>query len=139
MDCLILTQKQLLRMTVKTTKLKKVSIYLMALAYMGVGITHFTQTDFFVAIVPSYLKWPLALVYISGFFEILLGLGLLTSYRKWAAWGLIFLLVAVFPANIFLAFNTEAQVALDISKTAAIIRLPFQLVFLGLAYWHSKP
>ena len=111
----------------------------MAFAYVWVGINHFTNPEFFVAIVPNYLIWPLALVYISGAFEILLGIGLLTAFRKWAAFGLILLLIAVFPANIYLVQSEVAQQALDISKTAAIIRLPFQLVFIGLAYWHSRP
>ena len=99
-------------MIFKNAGFKKVSRYLMALAYLWVGSTHFTNPDFFVAIVPPYLKWPLALTYISGGFEILFGFGLLTPYRKWAAFGLILLLIAVFPANIYLAFSTKAQMAL---------------------------
>lgn len=111
----------------------------MAFAYVWVGINHFTKPDFFIAIVPDYLMWPFALVYISGVFEILLGIGLLTPFRKWAAYGLILLLIAVFPANIYLAQSEAAQQALDVSQTAALVRLPFQLVFIGLAYWHSRP
>lgn len=123
----------------KKGSIKKISIYIIAFAYVWVGIKHFTNPDFFLAIVPPYLKFPLALVYVSGAFEIILGLGLLTPFRKWAAFGLILLLVAVFPANIYLAFNAEPQAALEISETAAIVRLPFQLLFIAIAYWHSKP
>jgi uncharacterized membrane protein len=48
------------------------------------------------------------------------------------------LLLAVFPANIYLAQNEAAQQAIDISQTVAIVRLPFQALFIGLAYWHTK-
>jgi uncharacterized membrane protein len=58
--------------------------------------------------------------------------------RKIAGWGLIILLLAVFPANIYLAQNEAAQQAIDISQTVAIVRLPFQVLFIGLAYWHTK-
>ncbi len=111
----------------------------MGSAYIYVGIRHFIDPEFFLAIMPDYLPYHLEAVYISGFFEILLG-GLLffKKYRKIAGWGLIALLIAVFPANIYLAQNEAAQQALDISQTAAIVRLPFQAVFIGLAYWHTK-
>tara|TARA_B100000959_G_C14760933_1_gene533319 strand:- start:335 stop:604 length:270 start_codon:yes stop_codon:yes gene_type:complete len=87
---------------------------------------------------PPYLSWHLELVYLSGSFEVLLGLGLLTRYRKYSALGLILLLIAVFPANIHLIMSEEAQLSIKITKEAAIIRAPFQLLFIGLAYWHSK-
>jgi len=51
---------------------------------------------------------------------------------------LILLLIAVFPANIFLIQNEEAQIALNIDKNIAIIRAPFQLLFIAIAYWHSR-
>ena len=60
------------------------------------------------------------------------------KYRWIAGWGLILLLIAVFPANIYLAQNESAQQAIQISETAALIRLPFQALFIGLAYWHTK-
>ena len=111
----------------------------MGIAYIYIGIQHFYDTDFFVAIVPDYMPYPLKLVYISGFFEILFGLLLLTpEYRSYAAWGLILLLIAVFPANIYLVQSVEAQEILGVSKELSIARLPFQLAFIALAYWHSK-
>ena len=81
----------------------------------------------------------LELIYLSGFFEILLGFMLLfKQYRIIAAKGLILLLLAVFPANIYLAQSTLAQSLLEITKETAIIRLPFQAVFLLFAYWFTK-
>ena len=90
------------------------------------------------SIMPPYFPFQLEAIYISGFFEVTLGVGLLTKYRKYSAWGLIILLLAVFPANIYLIDSQEAQIALGITRQIAIIRAPFQLLFLGLAYWHSK-
>ena len=71
--------------------------------------------------------------------EILLGLLLIfPKYRFYASWGLIILLIAVFPANIYLTQSEIAQQGLGVSKQVAIWRLPFQALFIGLAYWHSK-
>ena len=118
---------------------KKITIYIMAIAYVFVGIQHFIKAESFLAIMPDYLPYHMEAVYFSGFCEILFGILLLIpKYRPYAAWGLILLLLAVFPANIHLALNTDAQNALNISQTVAIVRLPFQALFIGLAYWHTK-
>jgi uncharacterized membrane protein len=111
----------------------------MAFFYANVGIDHFINPDYFMSIMPPYFPLKLEAIYISGFFEIILGVGLLTKYRKYSAWGLIILLLAVFPANIYLIESQAAQTALGITREIAVIRAPFQLLFLGLAYWHSKP
>jgi uncharacterized membrane protein len=77
------------------------------------------------------------LVYISGFFEVLFGLLLLfPGMRYVAGWGLILLLIAVFPANIYLALTNGA--ALNTTPLIAWGRLPFQFVFIAIAYWHTK-
>ena len=110
----------------------------MAFFYANVGVDHFINPDYFISIMPPYFPLPLEAVYISGFFEIVLGIGLLTKFRKYSAWGLIILLLAVFPANIYLIESQSAQTALGITRETAIIRAPFQLLFLGIAYWHSK-
>ena len=120
-------------------KVKKISIYIMGFFYVYIGVKHFLDPDFFIAIMPKYMPFHYELVLISGFFEIMFGLMLMfEKYRSLAAWGLILLLIAVFPANIYLYQSKEAQEAIDISKDLALYRLPFQLLFLGLAYWHSK-
>ena len=121
------------------SKLKTPTLFFSAISYIAVGIYHFVNPDFFMAIMPPYLPLHLELVYLSGFFEI--ALGLLLVYPKTqalAAWGLILLLIAVFPANIHLAMSAEAQAALKTTEAVAIGRLPFQLVFLGLAYWFTR-
>ena len=98
-----------------THKLKVV--YFMSISYVAVGVTHFTNSDFFLHIMPDYLPWHLELVYLSGIFEIILGILILFQQtRKLAGWGLIALLIAVFPANIYLAQSLQAQQALEISS-----------------------
>ena len=116
------------------------TFYLMSFGYIWVGTKHFIEPDFFLKIMPPYLPYHLELVYLSGAFEIILGIGLLIKkYRKLVSWGLIILLIAVYPANIYLAFNTEPQQAINISPfLASWVRLPLQFVFIGLAYWHTK-
>jgi uncharacterized membrane protein len=118
--------------------IKRISIYIMCFFYVKIGIDHFVNPDYYLNMVPSYLKFQHELVLISGVFEILFGIGLLTKYRKYSAIGLILLLIAVFPANIFLIQNEHAQTAMNIDKNTAIIRAPFQLVFIAIAYWHSR-
>lgn len=121
------------------TIFKKITIYFMGLAYVYVGIRHFIDPDFFLAIMPDYLPYHLEAVYISGICEIALGAMLFFKKFRWiAGWGLILLLIAVFPANIYLAQNESAQQTIQISENAALIRLPFQALFIGLAYWHTK-
>jgi uncharacterized membrane protein len=118
--------------------IKRISIYIMCFFYVKIGFDHFVNPEYYLNIVPPYLKFQHELVLISGFFEILFGIGLLTKYRKYSAIGLILLLIAVFPANIFLIENEQAQIALNIDKNIAIIRAPFQLLFIAIAYWHSR-
>lgn len=117
---------------------KKITLYLMSFFYINVGIDHFINPEYFMFIMPPMIPWHLKLVYLSGAFEVIFGIGILTRYRKYAAWGLILLLFAVFPANIYLIQSESAQLALGVTKSIAIIRAPFQLLFIGLAYWHSK-
>ena len=122
-----------------TTHIKNISIYIMSLLYILVGIKHFSDPNFFLKIMPEYLNYHLELVYLSGFFEILFGILLIfKKTRFFGAWGVFILLICVFPANIYLYNSEAAQIALDISKSQALMRLPFQIPLLILAYWHSN-
>ena len=97
----------------KVTIIKSFLIIISSIFYVIVGIKHFIEPEYFLSIVPPYLPYHLELVYISGLFEILFGLLILfPKYRYYGAIGLILLLVAVFPANIYLAQSKEAQEAL---------------------------
>ncbi|MDC3133739.1 DoxX family protein [Bacteroidota bacterium] len=114
--------------------------YIMGLGYIWVGISHFYNTDFFLKIMPPSFPFHLESVYLSGFFEIIFGMGIMIKFfRKYASWGLILLLIAVYPANIYLAFNEVAQNKIGISSfMASWVRLPIQFILIGLAYLVSK-
>ena len=118
---------------------KYILIIISSIFYVIVGIKHFTDPNYFLSIIPPYLPYHLELVYISGFFEILFGVMILIpKYRYWGAIGLILLLIAVFPANIFLAQNKEAQEAIGASQQIALWRLPIQGILIWIAYWIRK-
>ena len=119
------------------SKIKTISIIIMSLFYIGAGINHFINPDWFVRIVPPILPFKITIVYISGIFEVILGsLLIFPKTRFIAGWGLILLLLAVYPANIYVALTNGK--AMDTTPMIAWVRLPFQFVFIGLAYWHSK-
>lgn len=121
-------------------RLKPVARYLLVGVMLTIGSLHFLKPAPFVAMIPAVLPFKLALVYLSGVFEILLGLGLLHERsRKWAAWGLILLFLAVFPANINMAINDIPVEGKHVPPLMLWLRLPFQLVFIGWAYWLTRP
>jgi uncharacterized membrane protein len=123
-----------------TISLKAILRALTALAMVTVGVLHFARAPFFVAIVPAYLPYPEALVAISGVAEITGGLGLLVPRtRRLAAWGLILLYIAVFPANINMAIHHIEPGGTHLSSFALWARLPFQALFIAIAYWFTKP
>ena len=105
--------------------------------FVVAGVTHFTNRDFFTSIVPPYLPWPELLVYVSGVAEIALGVLLMVpATTRIAAWGLIALLIAVFPANIHMAMNP--QLYPDTPLAALLIRLPLQGLLIALAFWFTR-
>ena len=114
----------------------------MAYFYIRVGVQHFIEpVNPFLYIIPPFLAFiGLELVYISGFFEMLFGIMLIfPKSRKIAAYGLILLLIAVYPANLYLAFYETPQELTGYDPfMVSWVRLPIQFIFLGLAYWHSK-
>jgi uncharacterized membrane protein len=104
------------------------SRYALALLFGLAGIWHFVHPATYLAIMPPQLPQPRALVYASGVFEMLGGFGLLPKpTRKLAGWGLLALLVAVFPANVCMALIHEK---LGIPGWVAWGRLPLQLPLL---------
>jgi len=112
---------------------------LLALAMVGVGVTHFTAPEPFIKIVPSWLPAASTLVAVSGVFEILGGLGLLLPQtRKWASYGLVALYLAVFPANINMAVNHISIGAAPMPTWALWARLPFQVLFIVWAIWVGR-
>ncbi len=113
---------------------------LAAIFYVGAGTLHFLRPEFYLKIVPPYIPWHLAMVRISGFFEILGGLGLLIPRtRRAAAWGLVALLIAVFPANLYMATNPVETGATAIAPILRWGRLPSQLVLIWWVVWCTRP
>ena len=118
---------------------KSILIIISSIFYTIVGIKHFIEPDYFLSIIPPYLPFHIELVYISGFFEILFGLMILfPKYRYYGSIGLILLLIAVFPANIYLAQSKEAQEAIGASQQIAIWRLTIQGILIWIAYCIRK-
>ncbi|HEX9998354.1 MAG TPA: DoxX family protein [Abditibacterium sp.] len=104
---------------------------LLSLVFIAAGVMHFRASQTYLKIMPAYLPFPLALVYLSGAAEIAGGIGILPrKSRKLAGIGLIALLVAVFPANISMAQNGTRGVGIDIPDWIWWLRLPFQAVFI---------
>jgi len=125
---------------VKTTLL-----WVMAAFYVFAGVMHFANPDFYLQLMPPWLPWHLELVYVSGVAEIVLGLLVLPpATRRLAAWGIVALLVAVFPANLHVALNGIVLQGLpawmpEPTTTANWVRLPFQAVLVAWAWWYTRP
>jgi uncharacterized membrane protein len=120
----------------------------MALKYVGLGIVflwfavggvfHFVTPDAFERIVPPYVPAPLAMVYISGFFELLGAVGILfPKWRSRAGIGLFVLTVCVTPANVHMWMHPELFPT--ISNTFLALRLPVQVLLLACIWWSTRP
>ena len=87
--------------------LKGFCLLVLSFLYISVGVKHFTNPDFFLAIMPPYVPYHKFLVYLSGLLKIVFGLMMIfRKTRFYGCWGIILLLIAVFPANIYL-YNSE--------------------------------
>jgi uncharacterized membrane protein len=122
------------------TRTKQVALVVLGVAMIAIGIDHFANPAPFERIVPAWLPAPHALVLVSGLFEILGGVGVLVPRtRRFAAWGLVLLYVAVFPANVNMALH---HIQLDAGGTLPVwtmwARLPFQALFIAWAYWFTR-
>jgi len=122
------------------TKPQKLFLLLATLFYSLAGVLHFLRPAMYLKIVPPYIPFPLAMVHISGAAEIAGGVGLLIPIvRRAAAWGLIALLVAVFPANVYMATNPVESGAAALSAAALWGRLLLQPIFIWWVWWCTKP
>lgn len=120
-------------------------LYVMSFFYVVAGVTHFVVPELYVQIVPPQLPFPLVLVYMSGIAEVVLGAGLLLErLRRLAAWGIIVLMIAVFPANVYMATSDVVIQGApggmgDPSEFTRWFRLPLQVVLLAWAWWYTRP
>ncbi len=101
------------------------------------GITHFTNTDFFVAIMPPYLPWHLEIVYFSGALEIVFAIMLIPpATRELAGNLLIALTLAVTPANVHMWMNP--QLYPDVEPFFLSLRLVIQVFLLFVIWWSTR-
>ncbi len=125
-------------------RLKRPLLYVMAPAYVVAGVLHFVVPELYVQIVPPFFPAPLALVYLSGLAEIAVGIALLIPRtRQYAAWATVALLVAMFPANVYMATHGVVIEGLpgggDPSELVRWGRLPLQGVLILWALWYTRP
>ena len=107
--------------------------WLAAIFFIVAGIGHFVKPEMYLKIMPPYFPAPSLLVFISGVAEIAGGIGLLIRpLRRAAGWGLIALLIAVFPANIYMLQHPDL---FQISPWILWARLPFQIVFIAWVWF----
>jgi len=112
-------------------------LYLMAILYIGAGINHFIKPGMYIRIIPPAFKNPKLINILSGAAEIILGILLLLPFtKKIAAWGIIALLIAIFPANLFMLQNKKASFGLP--KCILFVRLPLQVVLIYWAYQYTS-
>jgi len=111
--------------------------WFLAAFFIAAGMNHFRMPNVYVAMIPPWLPWPYALNAFSGICEILGGIGvLLPRLRVAAGWGLIALLVAVFPANLHVALMGHMP-GFSFSPLTLWLRLPFQGVMIAWVAWVS--
>lgn len=120
-------------------RLKAALLWLMSAFYVFGGVLHLARPDFYLPMMPPYLPWHLGLVYLSGMAEVVLGMGVpIPRSRTLAAWGIILLLIAVFPANVHIALhNVPVFGAPEGAGMWNWVRLPLQGVLIAWAWWYT--
>ncbi|HEY5228757.1 MAG TPA: DoxX family membrane protein [Opitutaceae bacterium] len=109
--------------------------YLLAAFFIVAGLNHFRSPDVYVAMIPPWLPRPYVLNAVSGVCEVMGGIGVLVpSLRVAAGWGLVALLVAVFPANLHVALMGRMP-GFSFSPATLWLRLPFQAVLVAWVAW----
>ena len=123
------------------SRAKTVLLGTMGIFYVVAGIMHFARPDFYAPMMPPYLPAHVALIYLSGLAEVVLGLAVLVpATRVLAAWGIILLLVAIFPANVHIALhNVPVFGAKEGAGIWNFVRLPVQGLLIAWAWWYTGP
>ena len=123
------------------SRTKRILLWLMAAFYVFGGFNHLMNPDFYVAIMPPGLPNPEWLNVLAGLAEIVLGIYVLEPrVRVLAAWGIIALLVAIFPANVWVAMENFGSDGPGTGNAVFnYVRLPFQALFIAWAWWYTRP
>ena len=117
-----------------------ISRWAMGLFYSLAGLNHFWHPAFYEALIPPGLPWAEGLNLLSGVAEVGLGVALCWPngvLNRWAAWGVMLLLLAIYPANIYMALNPNRFSALA-PVWGLWLRLPLQLVLWAWAWQHTR-
>ncbi len=116
--------------------IQQIGLYLMSFLYTIAGINHFIKPKFYLAIMPPYIPAHGLMVFLSGLAEVILGVALLfPATRTYAAWGIILLLIAVLPANIFMITSGKFT---KIPEWILWLRIPLQFLLIWWAYLYTK-
>lgn len=112
---------------------------MLGVLFIAAGANHFIMPALYERIIPPFVPWPGAMVIVSGVFEVLGGVGVLVpALRRAAGWGLIALLVAVFPANIYMATHRIVPPEWPMAEWMLWARLPLQGVFVAWVWWAAE-
>ena len=116
----------------------KIAIWILIFAFSASGVLHLVNPEAFLWLMPPWLPEPLALIYISGIFELVCAAGLLFKQR-WAGWLSALVLIAIWPANIWYAFSVLESENIGLIITAWL-RLPLQvpLIYYSVKFAQSK-
>ena len=118
--------------------LKNIIRIIFGLSFICASTLHFF-TDAELKIIPPFLPLRRAALYITGIFELLGGIGLLIPrFKRLAAWGLVALLVAIFPANIYHAVKNVQVGGFMNTRLYHVIRLPLQGVLIWWILWSAS-
>jgi len=115
-------------------EITKVLIYVYVLFFVGAGLNHFLNTQFYDAIVPSFIPYPRFVHQFTGILEILIPILFLTKYRKEAAIMMIILLVILYGANLYVWINNLPYGRNYWSNQQHFFRFLLQLFYIGIAY-----
>lgn len=110
--------------------------YIIGVLFTLAGLLHFIKPRMYIRIMPDYIPYHKIMVYISGVAEILGGIGLLLpAFQSYAAWGLILLLVIIFPANIDMAWKSFKRHGFATYTWILLARLPLQFLLIYWVFW----
>lgn len=115
--------------------LATIGLYAMAALYVLAGILHFVKPRMYLRMMPPWIPYHRFMVYASGVVEIACGVLLLVpGWTSFAAWGIIGLLIAVFPANVYMLTSRKFKIA----PALLWIRLPLQCVLILWAFYYTR-
>jgi uncharacterized membrane protein len=111
-------------------------LYIMGFIYVIAGLNHFRSPRLYLKIIPPYFPNPKILNYITGAAEIILGIGIcIPLLSVISAWGIVALLIAIFPVHLFMFSNEKAGMGLP--KIVLLLRMPLQIFLMIWAYSHT--